>query len=462
MHLSVVALFLAACGAEYVHAPDLPPPPDATPLPPAGPTWYDDVGPVIRARCSGCHQPGAIAPFSLLGLDDARDKIGKMLVEIDAHRMPPYYADAEPDCTQTRPWRGDPRMTTSERALLGAWLDADLPAGDPRPLPDPPKTDLVDPSLTLTGVEPFLSSGDRDQFACYLFDPQLTRTRYITALQVRPGLPALIHHADLTVVSPAQAPGLIAAHGLGHPYSCGAAPGAQIHNWAPGNEPLTFPDGVAVPLRPGALIGVQYHYHPVGVGGLDATAIDLALSDEVPRWTFVQTEFGNAATAPQLLPGDDDPSTGPAFVIPANRADHVETQVFTVSWQLAGARFADITPHAHMLATHIRATIDRFDGVRDCLATGRWNFDWQRTYDYGGPVEALPPLDSGDVITVTCHFDNSFTNPNMPRVLHDLNLVAPHDVSLGANTTDEMCIANVGIVFPNPALPVSVSRDRGR
>jgi hypothetical protein len=104
----------------------------------------------------------------------------------------------------------------------------------------------------------------------------------------------------------------------------------------------------------------------------------------------------------------------------------------------------------HMLGTHERATVTHPAGDTECLVDSGWNFDWQRTYTYDAALEDLPLFDASSVVTVSCHWDNTFANPNLPRLLHDANLVAPYDVELGLNTTDEMCLADFGVVSPNP------------
>ena len=58
---------------------------------------------------------------------------------------------------------------------------------------------------------------------------------------------------------------------------------------------------------------------------------------------------------------------------------------------------------------------------------------------------------AGDVVTVACHWDNTFGNPYLQRLLHDLGLVAPIDMHLGGATTDEMCAVHVGIAVPTLA-----------
>ena len=51
----LTVVFLGACGA---------PPPAAVP------TWHRDIAPMFERSCSGCHQAGGIAPFTLDTLAD--------------------------------------------------------------------------------------------------------------------------------------------------------------------------------------------------------------------------------------------------------------------------------------------------------------------------------------------------------------------------------------------------------
>ena len=442
---------LSDCGSTPLAQPDA-----TTALPgPAEVTWYANVGKVIHAKCAGCHQPDGTAPFSLLELDDAREHLPALLTAIDERRMPPFYADTESDCAPRRPWRDDPRLTVDEVTMLHAWSGA---AGEPGDLAGPPDTQLAGVTRTLRPSVAFTSSGDGDQFICYLFDPAFTTTTYVTSLQVRPTLPALVHHANISVIPPEQASEVLQQFGpLGAPRPCShGGPGILMHDWAPGNQPLSLPTDIAIPLRVGSLIGVQLHYHSGGVGGSDASEIDLVTTTTPAVWRYAGLSLGNVSMPPGLLPGDGDPPSGPAFLIPANATDHVETMQLTIGAEAASGdtRLVTITPHAHLLATHVRATIDRVNGEHECLATGRWSFDWQRTFGYGGAVADLPRLSPGDVVTVSCHWNNSFSNPNLPRMLHDAGLVAPADVRLGGSTTDEMCVANVGIAVADWARPL--------
>ncbi|MBL4636241.1 MAG: hypothetical protein JKY56_20440 [Kofleriaceae bacterium] len=56
-------------------------------------------------------------------------------------------------------------------------------------------------------------------------------------------------------------------------------------------------------------------------------------------------------------------------------------------------------------------------------------------------------MPQGDTITLKCGYNNTITNPFVQRMLDEEGLVNPVDVRLGEQTTDEMCIATMGIVF---------------
>lgn len=432
MRSVLILVAVGACGTEY--APDTA-------------TWFADVGPLVRTHCTGCHVAGGIAPFSLVERADVAAHGDEILVAVEGNVMPPFSAEEASDCTPTHGWTDDPRLSLRDKARLRQWIEGGMPDGEPRDLPSPPSTAFTG-NLTVAPPAAFHASGDRDQFVCYLFDPQLSRDRWLTGLQVRPEVAELVHHATVTVVPPDQTAAALADFGgIGvAKIGCTSAPGAQVHTWLPGNAPLAMPDGVAVPVAKGALIGVQLHYHPNGVGGDDATAFDLRFVDDAPAWSYVFASDGNAVAAPALLPGPDDPASGPAFVIPAKAAAHREQMITPMSDPGGELRILSFTPHMHFLGTHLRATLTHADGRSECVGNSAWSFDWQRTYTYDAPLDQLPLMEPGNVVEVTCDYDNSFSNPMLPRMLHDAGLVAPIDVTFGEETIDEMCLANLGLV----------------
>lgn len=430
----VAALWLAACGIDTAAR--------------APATWYGEIGTLVRARCAGCHRPGGIAPFSLYDVGDAQAQMGRMMLAIDSGLMPPFSIEDPPDCTPRHPWRDDPRLSASERDLVHQWVELGGPAGQPRSIPDTPSTTLDDATLALQPDQPFTSSGDRDQFVCFLLDPKLTGSSWLTASQVHPTAPQLVHHANVYLVAPSDAAAATAAMGgIGVPHTgCFSPPGTAIQSWLPGNPALVLRDSIGIPMSPGTLVAIQAHYHPAGIGGIDATSVELRLTDNPPEWIYQLGVYGNETRPERLRPDPDDPPGGPVFVVPANRSDHVETMDIKHPDKLPEIRVVSVTPHMHLLGTHERATLTHPDGDTECLFDSGWSFDWQRTYPYAGSIEDLPLLDARSTVTVSCHWNNTFTNPNLERLLHDTDQVAPYDVQLGLNTTDEMCLADLGAV----------------
>lgn len=418
---------------------------------------------MLAAHCTGCHQPGGIAPFSLTTYEEARDLAGIALAAVEAGIMPPFDGEGTDDCAHRLPWRDDPRLSAAQIATLEAWMEDGYALGVEAEIPPPPDTALGGVTHTVAPPVGYATGGEADEFICFVLDPGLTATRWMTGLQVRPGLPEVVHHAVMSAMPPGDAlDALVAEVGVGQPFACpggvAALDGSYLLGvWTPGNQPTETPPELGIPMAAGAAVIVQIHYHPGGqTHAADATAIDLRLTDTPPANVYTIAAVGNAPAAPQLLPGPDDPVTGPAFFIPAGAADHTETMRFEVQGQ-AGQRFGIFMayPHLHYVGVSLEIDIERAAPVAgepadECLiGVPAWNFDWQRSYQYDVALDALPTVGAGDVINVRCRYDNSMANPFVQRALAELGLTDPIDVRLGEETLDEMCLGIFAIVLPN-------------
>jgi hypothetical protein len=453
---------LAACGNDI--GTDTP---DAAPV--VRTTWYQDVAPIAAKHCMSCHQDGGIAPFALTEYMDAHDNASRMLAKVKSGEMPPFDAREEADCTPRFGWKDDPRLTAAEIQTLQDWLDDGAPEGTPAAIPAIPSTALPGITMSIKPTVAFTASGDTDQFICFLLDPGAAQGTWLTGMQVNPDNDAVVHHVVISEIPPStDLDAMVAAHPVGTPFACDQltqATGAfTVGLWTPGNQPMQTPADLAVPIVGGSKFLMNIHYHPTGgINAPDATSIDLRTSTVWPKKMYFVAGFGNAFTSPTLLPDVDDRTATVEFRVPANKADHTEHMRFTLPAlppSLRNVRLYSAMPHMHLVGTHVAGRIERpaargNDPQNECLANGKWNFDWQRSYIYDTDLDSLPSVQGGDVFDIQCHWDNTMTNPFVQRLLHDQHLVAPIDIDLGEETTNEMCLEIFGLAIDAPAPPVA-------
>ncbi len=448
---SLLALLLAACGSDAGDDD----PQELT-------TWYQDVAPIVASHCMGCHKDGGIAPFALTTYGEAAPIASLMLYEVEQGNMPPWDAVDGDGCTPRFGWKNDPRLSAEEIETLRAWVDDQMPAGEQADIPDPPDTELAGITHSATPVSGYATSGDHDEFICYVLDPGVTQLGYMTGMQLTPGNPAVVHHAVTSVMPPgAELDALVAEHGWGQPFPCAggmATPaGSYLLNvWTPGQAPMETPRELAIPVVAGSALVTQFHYHPASaVNAPDASTIDLRLSSTTPDMLYTIGAWGNAFAAPELLAGPNDPGGTPTFYIPADEPEHRESMRFSV---VTGdsRRFPLFAayPHMHYIGIGLEVSIERATPAigepdQECLINvDRWDFDWQRTYQYDAAIDQVPTVGNGDVVDVRCTYDNTMENPFVERALDERGLTEPIDVYLGEESLDEMCLGIFMIAFP--------------
>jgi hypothetical protein len=433
-------------------------------------TWYHDVAPILAEHCMGCHHSGGIAPMSLTELEQAREFSPMMMLAVEGGIMPPWDAVDADDCTPRFGWKNDPRLSAEQIETLAIWVEDGMAAGEVEDIPEPPVTALEGITHTVTPTDGYRTSGDTDEFICFVLDPELEQPGWLNGLQLRAGNPKVVHHTVTWAVPPgATKDGLLASYGIGNAYECdggaSALPGAQlIHVWTPGNEPLETPRDVGIPLAAGSVLITQFHYHPGGhANDIDRSSLDLRITDERPDMLYTIGAWGNAFQEPELLPGPDDPGGQPVFYIPADVADHRESMRFEVALDTA-ARFPLLAayPHMHYIGVGLKVKITRATPMpgepsQECLVNvDYWDFNWQRSYQYDAAIDDLPTVGNGDVVEITCTYDNTLDNPFVERALEEQGLTDPIDVVLGEQSLDEMCLGIFPILFD---APLSVAGD---
>lgn len=430
----------------------------------SGPTYHKDIVPILQKSCQSCHRPGDIAPFGLMSYEEAKAAAPLMTIETKARTMPPWGAFETGECKPKNPWKEDLRLSDDEIATIEAWHQAGAPEGDPKDAPAPIETfanDLEGKDLELAPSDPFVTSGDLDQFQCFVLDPKLLETKYMNGVFFVPGNPKVVHHillfSDPGKESLKNAP-------VGGNYTCfggSGVPGTKLlAGWAPGGVPMELPANIGTPLEAGSLLVMQIHYHPGGTtADPDATAVQMRFSDAPPEYYLTTALIGNDQTPKPggdgLLPGPND-GAGPEFRIPAGAKGHTETMVFTLPGMLNGGPtpkiwIYNVGAHMHLVGVDQKISITHTDGAEECLLQEpQWDFSWQRGYAYDAPIESLPVFAPGDKLVNRCTYDNSKDNPALVDALLEQGYTDPVDVGMGESTLEEMCLSALGVLTKAP------------
>jgi tetratricopeptide (TPR) repeat protein len=357
-------------------------------------TFYREIAPIISRNCAPCHKPGESTPFSLLTYDDVKRHAHQIADVTNRRFMPPWPPDAGyGDFVEER------RLTASQIRLIQDWVKQGAPAGSPTASPAPvspdPEWKLGKPDLVLNVQQPYQLPADGPEvFWNFVIPVPLYTTRWVKAVEIRPGAPRVIHHASLLVDRSGSA--------RRHEQTPGAGfagmdvtldettfdPDGVFLAWKPGSTPNTEPDGIAWRAEPGMFLVFSVHLRPSGKAESVAPSIGLHFTDQP------QTKF------PMLVALQRDASID----IPPGERDYVVTDSFKTPLDV---QVLAVYPHAHYLGKLVEGFATLPDGSRKWLIRiSDWDLNWQGVYHYKRPVM----LPRGSVITMRFHYDNSEQN----------------------------------------------------
>ena len=378
--------------------------------PAGGPTYYEDIAPILNANCASCHLEGGIAPFSLLTYEDAKVVAGLAKMKTAAREMPPWNPSNDGECNTYSNARW---LTDEQIELIGAWADAGAPAGDPAkapPAPEAPKgLAKVDLSLD-TGVDYLPDDSLTDDYRCFLVDPGLVEDGFVTGYEVIPGDERVVHHVimytNATAAGDAQAEALDAADD-GPGYQCFGGSGVGASDWtlawAPGGSAQMYPAGTGLRIGAGRKAVIQVHYNLTNGAFPDRTKINLTLESKVDK----QAQIVKVGTNDILLqPGETDAPASGTMAVPAASGS------FTV-WAAA--------PHMHTRGRTLRVEYEESNKTTCLMDVKNWNFHWQGLGIYDTPLAST----GGGTLKIRCGYD---TTGEMDVVKN------------GEGTADEMCL----------------------
>ena len=298
------------------------------------------------------------------------------------------------------------RLTDAQIKLFEEWVKQGAPTGTPGKSADAPQFSdgwlMGQPDLVLRSSKPYTVPADAGEtFWNFIMPMPITSTRWVRAIEIRPGNPRVFHHANVILDRSHAARRRESAPGSGFPgmdvifEEESFEPDGQFLSWKPGSNPVVEPDGMAWRADPGMDLILNVHLKPTGKEETVTPLIGVYFTDKP------QTRF------PMLIQLEHDRDLD----IPPGEKDFLVTDEYRAPMDL---NILAVYPHAHYLAKTIEAYVTQPDGSKKWLIrVPDWDLNWQGVFRYKSPV--FVPKDS--IVTMRIHYDNStdnVRNPNSP------------------------------------------------
>jgi len=381
-------------------------------------TFNKHIAPLIFQYCSPCHRSGEAAPFPLLTYEDVRNHALQIVAVTQRRFMPPWLP--EPGFGN---FVGERRLTDAQLSLIAEWVKQGNPQGVPADLPPEPHFtegwQMGPPDLTVQMPQPYqLAASGGDIFRNLVLPVDLKDTRYVRAIELRPGNKRVVHHANIWIDRRQSLRKRDGEDGqLGFPgmeifpeaRSDSFDPDSHFLFWKPGTVLERVPDDMSWRLDPSTDLILNMHLQPSGKEETLQPTIGFYFASQPPR------------RRPMLLQLEHDG----ALEIPAGAADFSITDHLKLPVSL---EVLAIYPHAHYLGKQAEAWATLPDGTRRWLIKiNDWDINWQAVYTYRQPVR----LPKGTMIEMRVSYDNSASNPRNPNQ-------PPKQVRTGPRSEDEM------------------------
>jgi len=411
--LLVLALATAGLAARHSAASRQSVPKSTTTHTPV--TFNHDIAPIVFRNCAQCHHPGEAGPFPLLTYADVKSH-GRQIAFVTSKRiMPPWL----PDPSELK-FTDELRLSEEGISTIQAWVDQGEIEGNPADLPAQPAFSagwqLGKPDVVVRAEKPYrLPASGSDSYWNFVFRTPVQRSRWLKAIEIRPGDKRLVHHANVLVDREESGRRLEKEPGAGFGgmelviESEAFDPDSHFLFWKPGSPPYVESDGMALRLDKNTDLVLNTHFQASGKPELIQPTLGLYFTDKP------------ATLHPILLQLDNDRMLD----IPPGAKNFLVSDDFTLP---VDSSVLAIYPHAHYLGKDLLALATLPDGTKKTLIhIGNWDLNWQAVYRYEKPVD----LPAGTTISMRFTYDNStdnVRNPNQP----------PKRVVAGNRASDEM------------------------
>lgn len=364
-------------------------------------TFNKDVLPVLQKNCQECHRPGEVAPMSLLDYQSARPWAKAMKAAVLSKKMPPWYADPK-----YGHFTNERILSEADINTLVAWADGGAVEGDAKDRPAPIKfTDgwQIKPDIIVEMPKPFvIPAKGTINYKYILVKTNFPQDMWVSAAEMRPGNPKIVHHGKVWVRPPGSHWMEKAVPGEAYEQETQRdilgrnqmAEGNDIvGKFNPGLGPQEFTiDHSAKFVPKGSDLVFEMHYTANGTETTDVSKIGLVLAKNPPQRRYF---FATGPSAGNLViePGDSNAEAVSELTVTMDNVKLVYAQ-----------------PHMHLRGKDMELRAIYPNGETEIFLKEKWDFNWQLGYDFKDPI----PLPKGTRLIVISHFDNSPNNPFNP------------------------------------------------
>jgi hypothetical protein len=341
--------------------------------------------------------------MSLLTFEEARPWAKAIRAAVLAGKMPPWSPDPK-----YGKFSNDLSLSSEEKEKIAAWVDGGAAEGRKSDAPHaksfPQGWQIPEPDVVFEMPEAFdVPASGAIEYQFIRVPTNFTEDKWVQLAEVRPGNPAVVHHAIVVVDSPES-------RGR-EEYLGGYAPGMLPQMWKPGQARL---------VKAGSTLTFQMHYTANGKAAQDRTKIGLV---------FAKGPVSERIVAMQSMPQ--------GLAIPPGVSHFRVDGVATLRQD---AKLVAMRAHAHVRGKSFEFRAVYPNGESEILLDiPKYDFNWQPYYYLETPKE----LPRGTRIECTAYFDNSANNPFNPD--------PAATVFWGPQTWDEMMIGWFDVAVDVPA-----------
>lgn len=364
------------------------------------PTFTRDIAPILQRSCQACHRAEGMAPMALETYEQVRPWARAIQLRTETRKMPPWHLDPS---VGVREYENDVSLSEEEIALIGRWVEAGSPEGDPAHLPPPLafpaggewelEEEFGPPDLVVRSSPYDIPAYGQDQW----HEPQIPfegipEDRYIRAAEFKPSYPLgvkVTHHGHAQFVPE------------------GADGGPNLISMGIGKLWEVMPEGMGklLPAGPGE-IHWNLHYAPAGEAA-DETVV------EVGVWFYPEGYVPDIVVRGETTRRVDTTSrTGLRardLIIPPHGRLILESQYVLEKPTL----LQSFRPHMHARGTGMSLQVVYPDGRKEVISSvNQYNHHWQISYVYADGKQPLLP--AGSVMILHAQFDNTVNNPINP------------------------------------------------